>query len=419
MRTFDFDLFVIGGGSGGVRAARMAAQRGARVALAECAELGGTCVNVGCIPKKLYSYAAAYGEAFEEAAGFGWKVGEPHFDWKVLKANRAREIQRLNGVYRGLLDGAGVTLVQGWAQLADPHTVQVDDRRYTARYVLIATGGMPSVPKVSGGEHVIVSDAMFDLDPFPKRLAVVGAGYIACEFASIFNGLGAQVTQLSRSAHLLNGFDDDVRQFLAKEMTRAGIDIRFNAEIGMITRQKDGLCAMLSRGQRVEVDAVLYATGRVPNTGGMGLEAAGVQLNEQGGVVVDAHYRSSVPSVYAVGDVSTRQQLTPVALAEAMVVVDALFGKGQRELDYGLRKDLWAFHGNRIAVRFQYESCDESGQWWRSYGNEQWEFDDEGYMRRREASINDVAIAESDRRFHWPAPGPRPADVAGLAQIPF
>ena len=334
MRTFDFDLFVIGGGSGGVRAARMAAQRGARVALAECAELGGTCVNVGCIPKKLYSYAAGYGEAFEEAAGFGWKVGEPHFDWKVLKANRAREIQRLNGVYRGLLDGAGVTLVQGWAQLADPHTVQVDDRRYTARYVLIATGGMPSVPKVSGGEHVIVSDAMFDLDPFPKRLAVVGAGYIACEFASIFNGLGAQVTQLSRSAHLLNGFDDDVRQFLAKEMTRAGIDIRFNAEIGMITRQKDGLCAMLSRGQRVEVDAVLYATGRVPNTGGMGLEAAGVQLNEQGGVVVDAHYRSSVPSVYAVGDVSTRQQLTPVALAEAMVVVDALFGKGQRELDY-------------------------------------------------------------------------------------
>jgi glutathione reductase (NADPH) len=334
MHTFDFDLFVIGGGSGGVRAARMAAQRGARVALAECAELGGTCVNVGCIPKKLYSYAAGYAEAFEEAAGFGWQVGEPRFDWDTLKANRAREIQRLNSVYRGLLDGAGVTLLQGWAQLADPHTVQVDDQRYTARYVLIATGGMPSVPAVSGGDHVIVSDAMFDLDPFPKRLAVVGAGYIACEFASIFNGLGAQVTQMCRGAHLLSDFDEDVRQFLAKEMTRAGVDIRLNTEIQMITRQKDGLCATLSRGQRVEVDAVLYATGRVPNTGGMGLEAAGVQLNEQGGVVVDAHYRSSVPSVYAVGDVSSRQQLTPVALAEAMVVVDALFGKGQRALDY-------------------------------------------------------------------------------------
>ncbi|VTU13653.1 Glutathione amide reductase [Variovorax sp. SRS16] len=334
MRTFDFDLFVIGGGSGGVRAARMAAQRGARVALAECAELGGTCVNVGCIPKKLYSYAAGYAEAFEEAAGFGWSIGEPRFDWATLKANRAREIRRLNGIYRGLLDGVGVTLIQGWAQLADPHTVQVDDKRYTARHVLIATGGMPFVPELSGREHVVVSDAMFDLDPFPKRLAVVGAGYIACEFASIFNGLGAQVTHLCRGAHLLNGFDDDVRHFLAKEMTRTGIDIRFNTEINMITRQKDGLCAMLSRGQRVEVDTVLYATGRVPNTQGLGLEAAGVTLDAKGRVAVDAHYRSSVPSVYAVGDVSTRQQLTPVALAEAMVVVDTLFGKGRRQLDY-------------------------------------------------------------------------------------
>lgn len=335
MRTFDFDLFVIGGGSGGVRAARMAAQRGARVALAECAELGGTCVNVGCIPKKLYSYAAGYAESFEEAAGYGWTLdGPPRFDWGRLKANRAREIARLNGVYRSLLEGAGVTLIQGWACLADAHTVKIGEKKHTARHILVATGGMPFVPELKGREHVVVSDAMFDLDPFPKRLLVVGGGYIASEFASIFNGLGAQVTQLYRGAHLLNGFDEDLRQFLAREMGRAGVDIRFNCEIDMITRLGTGLCALLSRGVRVEADVILYATGRVPNTEGLGLQAAGVELDERGGVVVDAHYRSSAPSIYAVGDVSTKQQLTPVALAEAMVVVDTLFGQGPRELDY-------------------------------------------------------------------------------------
>jgi glutathione reductase (NADPH) len=334
MRTFDFDFFVIGGGSGGVRAARMAAQRGARVALAECAELGGTCVNVGCIPKKLYSYAAGYAESFEEAAGYGWDVPPPRFDWARLKANRAREIARLNGVYASLLEGVGVQVIQGWAQLADPHTVQVDSKSYTARSLLIATGGMPFVPDLPGREHVVVSDAMFDLEPFPKRLLVVGGGYIACEFASIFNGLGAEVIQVQRNAHLLSGFDEDLRDFLAKEMIRSGIDVRFNAQIASIRPVEGGLCANLARGQRVEADVILAATGRVPNTQGLGLEAANVQLDERGGVVVDANYRSSQPSVYAVGDVSTRQQLTPVALAEAMVVVDALFGKGRRHLDY-------------------------------------------------------------------------------------
>ena len=335
MRTFDFDLFVIGGGSGGVRAARMSAQRGARVALAECAELGGTCVNVGCIPKKLYSYAAGYAESFEEAAGFGWQLGsKPHFDWNRLKANRAREITRLNGVYRSLLEAAGVTHFQGWAQLIDAHTVQVGAKKHTAQHILVATGGMPFIPEFAGREHVVVSDAMFDLDPFPKRLLVIGGGYIACEFASIFNGLGAKVTQVQRNAHLLNDFDEDVRQFLGKEMERTGVDIRLNSEVSMITQLDSGLCAMLSRGQRVEADVILCATGRIPNTEGMGLEAAGVKLDERGGIVVDAHYRSSVPSIYAVGDVSTRQQLTPVALAEAMAVVDALFGQGKRQLDY-------------------------------------------------------------------------------------
>lgn len=338
MPTFDFDLFVIGAGSGGVRAARMAAQTGARVAVAEAAELGGTCVNVGCIPKKLYSYAAGYAESFEEAAGYGWKLPEaPQFDWVHLKAQRAREITRLNGIYASLLKNAGVTLVTGWAQLADPHTVEVDGKRYTARHLLVATGGTPFVPNIQGREHVVTSDAMFDLAPFPKRLLVVGGGYIACEFASIFNGLGSKVAQLHRRAHLLTGFDDDVRQFLANEMGKAGVDVRLNCEVASVTRSTggaDGLTVTLSRGQQIEADTVLFATGRVPNTQGLGLEAAGVKLDERGAIAVDAHYRSSVPSIYAVGDVSTRVQLTPVALAEAMVVVDELFGKGKRRLDY-------------------------------------------------------------------------------------
>jgi len=336
MRTFDFDLFVIGGGSGGVRAARMAAQRGARVALAEAAELGGTCVNVGCIPKKLYSYAAGYAEAFEEAPGYGWQLpGEPVFDWTRLKAQRAQEISRLNSVYGSLLSSAKVSVVNGWAQLVDAHTVEVDGRRHTARHLLVATGGRPFVPELPGREHIATSDAMFDLDPFPKRLLVVGGGYIACEFASIFNGLGAEVTQLHRRAHLLTGFDDDVRQFLASEMGKAGVDVQLNTQVESVARGEDGrLTATLARGRVVEADTVLFATGRVPNTQGLGLEAAGVKLDERGAIAVDAHYRSSVPSIHAVGDVSTRVQLTPVALAEAMVVVDALFGEGRRRLDY-------------------------------------------------------------------------------------
>jgi len=335
MPTYDFDLFVIGGGSGGVRASRMAAQRGARVALAEAAELGGTCVNVGCIPKKLYSYAAGYAEAFAEAPGFGWTLSEPpRFDWAHLKAQRAKEITRLNGVYASLLKTANVTLLNGWAQLVDAHTVDVDGTRYTAKNLLIATGGTPWVPELPGREHIVTSDAMFDLDPFPKRLLVVGGGYIACEFASIFNGLGAKVTQVHRRAHLLSGFDDDVRQFLASEMGKAGVDIRLSSEIDSISSGPGGLNVMLARGATIEVDTVLFATGRVPNTRALGLEAAGVTVDEHGAIAVDAHYKTSVPSIYAVGDVSSSVQLTPVALAEAMVVVDALFGDRVRKLDY-------------------------------------------------------------------------------------
>lgn len=342
MQGFDFDLFVIGAGSGGVRAARMAAQRGVRVAVAEAAALGGTCVNVGCIPKKLYSYAAHYGEGFEEAAGFGWQVGKPQFDWNVLKANRAREITRLNGVYGQLLAGAGAQLITGWASLVDAHTVEVQEasghKRYRAKNILIATGGTPLVPAVAGREHVVTSDNMFDLDPFPKRLVVVGGGYIACEFASIFNGLGAEVTLMHRGHMLLNGFDADIQTFIAREMARAGVKLSFNCTVANIAKAAGGLQVTLAGGAQVMADTVLYATGRTPNVTGLGLEAAGVAQEEKGAIKVNSHYQTSVPSIYALGDVSTKKQLTPVALGEAMALVDHLFGpapgKGKRGMAY-------------------------------------------------------------------------------------
>ncbi len=338
MQTFDFDLFVIGGGSGGVRAARMAAQRGARVALAEVAQMGGTCVNVGCIPKKLYSYAAHYAEAFEESHGFGWIGAAPTFDWDILKTNRAREISRLNGVYIQLLQGSGVKIIEGWATVVDAHTVDVGGQRHSAKHILIATGGKPSVPNVAGREHVITSNEIFDLSPFPKRLLVVGGGYIACEFASIFNGLGSKVTQLYRGVQVLRGFDDDVRTFIAGEMIKTGVDLRLNAVVAAIQKTPDGLQVQLADGGSVTVDSVLYATGRAPKVKGLGLEDIGVRQNGEGAIQVNDQYQSSVPSIYAIGDVTARVQLTPVALGEAMVLADQLFGpaagKPPRNMSY-------------------------------------------------------------------------------------
>ncbi|SFC15813.1 NADPH-glutathione reductase [Polaromonas sp. OV174] len=338
MQTFDFDLFVIGGGSGGVRAARMAAQRGARVALAEVAAMGGTCVNVGCIPKKLYSYAAHYAESFEESHGFGWVGEAPKLDWELLKTNRAREISRLNGIYIQLLKSAGVQILEDWATLTGRHTVEVAGQQYSAKNILIATGGTPTVPEVPGREHVITSNEIFDLTPFPQRLLVVGGGYIACEFASIFNGLGAQVIQTYRGAQVLRGFDDEVRAFIAGEMLKAGVDLRLNTDIASISKTDQGLQVTLKDGASLVVDTVLYATGREPLTGGLGLDAADVAVNEAGAIKVNAHYQTSVSSIYAVGDVTARLQLTPVALGEAMVVVDQLFGpaagKPARSMSY-------------------------------------------------------------------------------------
>jgi glutathione reductase (NADPH) len=371
MKDFDFDLFVIGAGSGGVRAARMAAQHGVRVGVAEAAALGGTCVNVGCIPKKLYSYAAHYGEGFEEAEGFGWQVTKPHFDWAVLKANRAREITRLNGVYQQLLTGAGVAIITGWAQIVDAHTVQVQEaegpKHYRAKHILIATGGTPMVPALAGREHVLTSDHMFDLEPFPKRLVVVGGGYIACEFASIFNGLGSQVTQVHRGPVVLTGFDADIQRFIALEMARTGVKQQFNATVAAITKTPAGLQVTLEGGTQLMADSVLYATGRAPNVQGLGLEVAGVAQATNGAIKVDANYQTSVPSIYALGDVSSTKQLTPVALGEAMKLVDHLFGppagKKPRGMSYDYIPTAVFTHPNIGTVGFtEAEARKEFGQ---------------------------------------------------------
>ena len=336
MSATDFDFFVIGAGSGGVRAARMAAQRGVRVAVAEDAPLGGTCVNLGCIPKKLYSYAAHYAEAFEESHGFGWSDAAPTFDWGVLKVNRAREISRLNGIYGKLLKDAGATVLAARARLVGANAVEVGARVYTATNILVATGGRPVVPPIPGAELAITSNEIFNLPAFPNRLVVVGGGYIACEFASIFRGLGAQVTQLYRGEQVLRGFDADVRNFVAAEMRKKGVDVRTGVDVERIERAEGALQVHLRDGAVIDADSVLYATGRHPNTAGLGLAELGVVLSPEGSVVVDEHYASSVPGIHALGDVIDRIQLTPVALAEAMVLVDRLFGNGQRSVDYDL-----------------------------------------------------------------------------------
>ena len=337
MASDEFDLFVIGAGSGGVRAARMAAsQHGVRVAVADDAPLGGTCVNLGCIPKKLYSVAAHYAESFEESHGFGWSGAAPAFDWEVLKANRAREISRLNAIYARLLADAGVEVLRGRARVVGPHAVEVDGRLHRARRILVATGGRPVLPALPGAELAITSNEIFDLPQFPQHLLVVGGGYIACEFASIFRGLGAQVTQLYRGEQVLRGFDDDVRHFLAAEMGKKGVALRTRTDVVRLDRDAARVRATLADGSSVVADQVLYATGRAPNTAGLGLQEMGVELSSNGAVIVDEHYRSNVASIHALGDVIDRLHLTPVALAEAMTLVDHLFGSGQREMDYAL-----------------------------------------------------------------------------------
>ncbi|MEH6823399.1 MAG: glutathione-disulfide reductase [Motiliproteus sp.] len=341
MSAYDFDLFVIGAGSGGVRAARMAATKGVRVAVAEDRYMGGTCVNVGCVPKKLYVYASHYGEQFHEAAGFGWPLDKPTFDWPTLRDNKKTEITRLNGIYLNLLDGSGAEVIDGRGVVIDAHTVDVGGTRYSTERILIATGGWPVVPDIDGAEHAITSNEIFDLAQFPERILIVGGGYIAVEFAGIFAGLGAKTTQLYRGELFLRGFDDQVRGFVAQEMIKKGVDLKFNINVKSIQKLEDGtLRALLTDDSEIITDAVLYATGRAANTRGIGLEQAGVELADNGAINVDETFQSSVDSIYALGDVIDRVQLTPVALAEGMQLVNQLYpddaNPSNRKVDYQL-----------------------------------------------------------------------------------
>ena len=334
MTQYDFDLFVIGAGSGGVRASRIAAGYGARVAVAESSHLGGTCVNLGCVPKKLMVYASAFASDFEDSPGFGWTVPSPTFDWATLIANKDREIERLNEIYRGLLDGAGVQIIEGRARLRDRHTVEVAGRSFTAEHILVATGGRPFVPQIQGSELGITSNEVFHLDQQPKKVVITGGGYIAVEFACIFNGLGTEVVLNYRGPLFLRGFDDDIRTTLADEMRKQGIDLRFESLIDRIDRSGDRLTAALTTGDVIEADQLLCALGRLPNTSGLGLEEAGVELGSRGEVVVDEHLRSSVPNILAIGDCIDRIALTPVALAEGTAVAETLFNNNPTVVDY-------------------------------------------------------------------------------------
>jgi len=334
--SHDYDLFVIGAGSGGVRAARMAAGFGARVAVAESRYLGGTCVNVGCVPKKLLVYGAHFGEEFAQAPGYGWTPGTPAFDWPTLIAHKNHEIRRLNGVYRRLLLDAGVTLYEAPARLRDAHTVEVEGQRHRAANILIATGSWPQRPDIPGAEHVITSNEAFFLPQLPRRVLVVGGGYIAVEFASIFRGLGAQVTLSYRGELFLRGFDRSIREQLREELLKKGVDLQFGSAVQAVERLTDGsLVARFADGHQRASDCVFYATGRRAMIDGLGLEATAVKLDERGYVHVDKDYRTAEPSIHAVGDVIGRMPLTPVALAEGTAVARQLFRPQEyRPLDY-------------------------------------------------------------------------------------
>jgi len=333
---FDYDLFVIGAGSGGIRASRISRHLGAKVAIAESYRIGGTCVIRGCIPKKLLTYAAHYAEDLEDARGFGWSIEGASFSWPALIANKNREIARLSAVYADGFVKTGIAVLEGTAKLLDAHTVAIGERRVTAQSILIATGGSPRKPAIPGIEHAITSNEAFELPALPKRVLIVGGGYVAVEFAGIFNGLGAEVTMSYRGEQILRGFDDDVRRHLHEEMGKKGVRILLKNAVSGIARRADGRLEagiVGVPGNTLACDAVMVATGRTPNTARLGLAEAGVKLDEEGGVVVDRFCRSSVANIFAVGDVTNRIALTPVAIREGAAVAMTLFGGVETPVD--------------------------------------------------------------------------------------
>lgn len=333
MAEYDYDLFVVGAGSGGVRAARVASELGARVAVAEMNRLGGTCVNVGCVPKKLFVYGSHFAYDLRDARGYGWSV-DPSFDWATLRKNKDREIERLNGIYGGLLEKAGVELMRGRSRLLDPNTVEVAGARHSARRILVATGGRPIVPDIPGAEHSLDSNAVFALEALPKRAMVVGAGYIALELGSVLEALGVDVTIVHRGEEILRGFDRDLRCHLHDELEAKGIRILLETQVASLEKKGDAFEARLDDGERLETDFPLFAIGRSPNTEGLGLEALGVVLGKRNGIVVDENFTTSVPSIHAVGDVIDHVQLTPVAVAEGMHFAHHFYGDGTHRIDY-------------------------------------------------------------------------------------
>ena len=336
--SFDYDLFVIGGGSGGVRAARVAAgETGAKVALAEEDRYGGTCVIRGCVPKKLMVYASEFPETIAAGRAYGWDMQDADFDWSVFRTRLHAELDRLEGIYRNLLNGSGVTMYDQRAKLADPHTVELaDGTRITARHILLATGGRPVLPQVDGIEHAITSNEMFLLDDLPKSILIVGGGYIACEFAGIMNGLGVKTTQMLRSDQILRGFDDETRGFVADAMRGRGVDLRTNVNVVRIEKTDAGLSVTDTNGDTHVVDQVMYATGRRPNSDNLGLESLGVEMGDRGQVIVDDYSQTAVPSIFAVGDITDRANLTPVAIREGMAFVETVFKSNPTKPDHDL-----------------------------------------------------------------------------------
>ena len=333
MSDFDYDLFVIGAGSGGVRASRIAAGLGARVAVAEERYFGGTCVNVGCVPKKLFSYAAHFHDDFQDSVGYGWESGAPDFNWSTLVANKDIEINRLNGIYEKILKSNNVTIFESRARITGPNSVSVDNKTVTAKHILLAVGGWPSVPGYPGSEHAITSNDIFYLDKLPKSIIVQGGGYIALEFASIFARFGVETTLVYRGDKLLRGFDEEIRDFITDEIGHH-VTLRLNDNIASISKENNGLKVLLTSGIELAADQMLAATGRTPMTSDLGLDSVNVELSSSGGIKVNEEFQTTEPSIYAVGDVIERIALTPVALAEGQIVARQLFGGPKKDLSY-------------------------------------------------------------------------------------
>ncbi|MGB1333780.1 MAG: glutathione-disulfide reductase [Porticoccaceae bacterium] len=332
--SFDFDLLVIGAGSGGVRTARVAASKGKRVAIAEVSDLGGTCVNVGCVPKKLFVYASQFPELFHASQGYGWQQQAHSFDWNILRDNKTAEISRLNGIYEKLLNTSGATIIQGRAKIEAPQRVSINGVVYSAEKILIATGGWPYIPDIPGKELAITSNEIFSLDKLPKTVVIVGGGYIAVEFAGILNGLGVETELIYRGNQVLKSFDKDCAVKVTQGMIDKGVNIKLNTNVTSISKRQDDIAVCLDNGKTITTDMVLYATGRIANTEGLGLENTAVELSSNKAIVVDNNYRTNEPSIYAIGDVIDRVQLTPVAIKQAMVLINHLYAENNTAVDY-------------------------------------------------------------------------------------